>query len=117
MPNHCFDIHIADEYKSVKIAILVAYFQSLFMNARSNCKRVDNRLWVCISFEEIKRDLPYWSAAQIGRLIQKANKLNILTSGNFNEDKFNNTNWYTFLDERRFLHFLKEICTKGGNNE
>jgi hypothetical protein len=115
--QHVFDIHIAAEYKNVGMAILIAYFQSLFSNLRSNCKRIDGRLWICISIEEIKDDFPYWSREKISRLIKKANKLNILTFGNFNEDKFNKTKWYSFVEEKKFLYFLKEVCAKGVSNE
>lgn len=103
MSNHSFDIHIAEEYKSVDIAILTWHFQYWIMkNKRLGRNEHDGRTWTYQTIEEIAAVFPYWSGKQVERLLNKAVELDILIKGNFNKAKFDRTLWYAFKNEGKF---------------
>ncbi len=103
MSNHSFDIHIAEEYKSVEIAILVWHFQYwILRNKRLKRNLHDDRTWSYQTITEIAAVFPYWSVKQVERLIAKALKLKIIKKGNFNRSKYDRTSWYAFENEEKF---------------
>lgn len=103
MSNHSFDIHVASEYKSVEIAILVWHFQYWIMkNKRLNRNLIEGRTWTYQTYEEIAAVFPYWSRDQVKRLLKKVIDSEILVKGNFNKTPFDKTVWYAFKDEEKF---------------
>lgn len=102
-PSHAFDVHIATEYKSIEIAILVQHFQFWIMrNKRLNKNYYESRTWSFQTLAEIAACFPYWSFKQVERLMEKMVKLKILIKGNFNRAKFDRTLWYAFANEEKF---------------
>lgn len=120
MSNHSFDIHIAAEYKSVEIAILVWHFQYWIMkNKRLNRNRIEGRTWTYQTLQEINASFPYWSNKQVERLMAKAVQLNILIKKNHNKSPYDRTLWYAFVDEEKFgiSRFGEmENCESGNQN-
>lgn len=103
MSNHSFDIHVATEYKSVEIAILVWHFQYWIMkNKRLNRNCIEGRTWTYQTNLEIAAAFPYFSIFQVERLIKKAVQLKILRKANYNKSQFDRTVWYAFEDEEKF---------------
>lgn len=103
MSNHSFDIHIAAEYKSVEIAILIWHFHYWIMkNKRLGRNLHDGRTWTYQTIPEISAAFPYWSADQVKRLLQKAIRLKVLVKGNYNKSVIDRTNWYAFANEEKF---------------
>lgn len=103
MSNHSFDIHIATEYKSVELAILIWHFHYWIMkNKRLNRNCIDGRTWTYQTYEEIVASFPYWSRDQVKRLLKKAIELKILIKNSYNSNKYDQTMWYAFENEERF---------------
>jgi hypothetical protein len=103
MSNHSFDIHIAEEYKSVEIAVLIWHFHYWIMkNKRLGRNFQDGRTWTYQTYEEIAAAFPYWSRSQVKRLLKKLIEKEIIIKGNFNKSPFDQTIWYAFKDEEKF---------------
>jgi hypothetical protein len=103
MSNHSFDIHVASEYKSIEIAILVWHFQYWIMkNKRLNRNCIEGRTWTYQTYEEIASAFPYWSRHQVKRLLKKCTDLGIILKSNFNKTPFDQTLWYAFENEDKF---------------
>ncbi len=122
MSNHSFDIAIAEEYKSVDLAILVWHFQYWIMqNKRLNRNQHEGRTWTYQTIQEIAAVFPYWSFDQVVRLLLKAVSLKILIKGNFNKSRYDRTAWYAFENEEKFaiLRFRKMDIpeSQNGNGE
>jgi hypothetical protein len=111
MSNHSFDIRVAEEYKSVELAILVWHFQYWIMkNKRLGRNFHDERTWTYQTYEEIVAVFPYWSRDQVKRILKKAIESEIIIRGNFNKNSFDQTIWYAFKDEEKFgISQLREM--------
>jgi len=115
MDEHSFDIHIATDYNSIELAILIGYFQrSIKENKQQGCNFLLDRTWLCESLEAIAETFPYWSKGKVLNIINKAVELGILRKGKFNAQKFERVNWYAFESEEKFLN---RMGNQGGNNE
>lgn len=119
MSNHSFDIHIATEYKSVDIAILVWHFQYwICKNKRLGKNRIQGRTWTYQTIKEISAVFPYWSLKQVERLIVKAIELKIIIKGNFNKSPYDRTIWYAFENEEKFsISRFREMENPESGNE
>lgn len=103
MSNHSFDIHIATEYKSIELAIMIWHFQYWIMkNKRLKRNLCEGRTWTYQTQVELTAVFPYWSRDQVKRLLKKCLDLEILIKGNFNKNAFDQTVWYAFKNEERF---------------
>jgi hypothetical protein len=103
MSSHSFDIHVATEYKSVEVAILVNHFQYWIMRNKALGKnQIEGRTWTYQTMREIAVVFPYWSIKQVERLLKKMIDNKILIKGRFNKNPFNTTLWYAFTDEDKF---------------
>jgi hypothetical protein len=101
--HHSFDILIAEEYKSIDIAVLIHHFQYWIMkNKRLGKNQYEGRTWTYQSIAEVAAHFPYWSFKQVERLLRKMIQLKILIKGNFNKTKLDRTVWYAFQNEEKF---------------
>lgn len=103
--NCTFDIATAVEFKSIELAILIKYFQNQFLIEKTEKYFFQKRTWISRSFLQISKDCPYWSKKQVERLMQKMIQQKILIKEKFNKEKMNQTCWYAFVDEKRFVDF------------
>ncbi len=119
MSNHSFDIHVATEYKSTDIAILIWHFHYWIMkNKRMNRNQIEGRTWTYQTYEEITSAFPYWSRDQIKRLLKKAIELKILIKNNFNSHKYDQTMWYAFENEEKFgISLFREMDKDEEDND
>lgn len=108
--SHSFDILIAEEYKSIDIAILIHHFQFWIMkNKRLGKNQYEGRTWTYQSIAEIAAHFPYWSYPHVKRLLLQMVKRKILIKRNFNKTPLDRTMWYAFENEEKFtiFHFRK----------
>lgn len=120
--NHSFDVHIATEYKSVEIAILVWHFHYwIAFNKRLGKNQIEGRTWTYQTIKQIAAAFPYWSIFQIERLLKKSVDLKILKKANFNKSPYDRTVWYAFENEEKFgisrFHEMDETESGNGNSE
>ncbi|MEH7373553.1 conserved phage C-terminal domain-containing protein [Neobacillus drentensis] len=56
---------------------------------------IEGRTWVYNTYEEWKKQLPFWSVSTIKRTILSLETKGLLLSANFNEMKMDKTKWYS----------------------
>lgn len=104
MSNHSFDIHVATEYNSVEVAIMVWHFQYWIMKNKALKRNLhEGRTWSYQTIQEVAACFPYWSFSQVKRILAKLIEHKILIKGNFNKTPLDRTVWYAFDDEEKFM--------------
>lgn len=73
----------------------------------------DERIWISQTYEQLHRQLPFWSLGTIKRTILSLEKEGLLISSNYNKWKMDKTKWYSirYEDNETFWPVLK--ATKG----
>jgi DnaD/phage-associated family protein len=56
--------------------------------------------WVYNTYEEWRKQFPFWSESTIRRIITKMEKQELIISGNFNRSKIDKTKWYRINYEK-----------------
>lgn len=107
--THTFDIALATALGSPDLAIFLHHiFYWIEYNTRMKKNLREGRYWSYQTFEELKGHFPYWSIKQLRLIVQKLVKSGILIKGNFNNNKYDHTLWYSVDYEK-----VKSICPKG----
>ena len=57
--------------------------------------KIEGRTWVYNTYEEWRKQLPFWSVSTIKRTIHSLEMKGLLLSANFNEMKMDKTKWYS----------------------
>lgn len=107
MAAHHFEVDIAIDY-GVETAIIVANMDFwLSKNKSNNTHFYDGKYWTYNSIRAFSLLFPYYTEAQIRKYIDKMVEVGILIKGNYNENKYDQTRWYTFADD--FVEKYKSI--------
>lgn len=96
--DHFFDIDIASKY-GVDCAIII--HNLCFWIYKNQCNKnnfYDGHYWTYNSERAFAEIFPYWSRRQIQTIINKLKKNSIIEVGNYNNKKYDRTNWYTVID-------------------
>src|SRR3989304_6622930 len=97
--EYSFDIEMASKH-GVNEAILIKNFQFWITKNRANNRHFhDGRTWTYNSVEAFTRIFPFWTAKQIRKALDNLIKDNIITTGNYNESRYDRTLRYAFSDE------------------
>ena len=94
--KHSFEAEIADKY-GIEVAVVFDMF-CFWINkneANENNYR-DGKYWTFNSAKGLKKIFPYWSEKKIQRILQKMVEEDLIIKGNYNENPWNQTSWYTF---------------------
>ncbi|MFY0783070.1 hypothetical protein AB1K18_22665 [Peribacillus simplex] len=59
----------------------------------------DGRDWICQTYEQLQRQIPFWSKGTVKRTILILEKDGCLVSCNYNKWKMNKTKWYSIRYE------------------
>lgn len=59
----------------------------------------DGRTWTYNSIRAFAQLFPFWTEKQVRRIIKKLSERGALLTGNYNEAKFDRTQWYSLSDE------------------
>lgn len=96
--HHSFDISIAEKY-SVNVAIFLnnmAYWVK--HNMANNRHHYDGIYWTYNSVRAYSTHFPYWSDKQVRTIIEHCISHGLIVKGNYNENKYDQTQWYGFTD-------------------
>lgn len=105
--NHSFSVDLATELGSVDLAILVHHFQYwIRFNKNLNRNKKNGHYWTYQTRKEIVAHFPYWTADQVRRYVDKLVERKILMKGNYNKNPEDNTMWYAFVDEEKYLGLI-----------
>lgn len=122
--NHGFPVYWAVALGSPDLAILLSHF-NYWISVNSNKKKNfhEGKYWTYDTLTDIHDHFPYWSVKQIERLINKLVDCGVLIKGNFNQNKYDRTCWYT-IDLDRLNEMVTVISRnreinnpKSGNQE
>lgn len=78
-------------------------------NAANQKNFHDGRYWTYNTMDAFARLYPLWSRDQIKRIIKKCEDLELVVSGDYNEQRRDRTKWYSPSDEILELYGLNEI--------
>jgi len=118
--QHNFDVEIAEEY-GVDEAIMINNLAFWILKNQASKKHIhDGYYWTYNSAKSFSELFPYWSEKQIYRIVKSLKDKKVIKIGNFNKVKYDQTKWYTIVEEsillKYKLHFTKRangISEKG----
>lgn len=100
-----FDTKEAEEY-GVDEAIIIWNLRYWILHNKANNKNHhEGRTWTYNSYEAFMELFPFWSKNQIRHRLDSLIEAGVILKDNFNENKYNHTNWYAFKDEDKFLTY------------
>lgn len=103
--HHSFDVNVASLY-GIEEAILIHHFQHWIKINRQRRKNFfEGRTYAYMTYQDIADHFPYLSYAKVRNTIRCLMNENILIKGNFNKRKGDNTIWFAFHEEERFVAF------------
>lgn len=68
-------------------------------NKSSGADFIDGRYWTFSTMEELSERHPYWTQKQLRRIITNCEESGLLISGNYNQNAYDRTKWYTVSDD------------------
>jgi hypothetical protein len=102
--NHAFNAEVAKQY-GMKEAVLIAHFQFwLKKNVADNRNQHDGRTWSYNTIEVIAQSFPYLSINEVRNGINSLVKAGVLLKANYNRAAYDQTRWYAFQDEQKWLN-------------
>ena len=99
-------------YFYVEIATLLGVDAALMLNhliywiATNSMKGnnyIDGRYWTYSTIEDFRKHFPYWTTAQIRRVLKSLADQGAILKGNYNKCKYDRTSWYALNDEKYLL--------------
>ena len=103
-----FDANIAALY-GVDEAIMIQNLVYWIRKNEANGKHFyEGRFWTYNSTDAFKKLFPFWTARQVGRILQSLEAKGVIVTGNFNDNLYNRTKWYAFGDSflrNGIIHF------------
>ena len=96
---HYFYVELAD-LLGVDAALMLNHL--IYWIATNSMKRInyiDGRFWTYSTIEDFKQYFPYWSTAQIRRILKNLAFQEVIIRGNHNKCKYDRTLWYALKDE------------------
>lgn len=107
MKSYQFDAAIAQLY-GVDCAVMIWNLSYWIEHNAANGKHFyDGRHWTYNSVEAFTEIFPFWTRAQVRRILNNLQERGVIMVGNYNENKYDRTAWYAFTDEFQQMHLLK----------
>jgi hypothetical protein len=101
--HHSFDILLAFQH-GIEEAILIHHFQHWIRYNKKLCRNfLEGRTWTYQTYNEIAAHFPYLSPDKVRYAIKNLINKKILISGNFNTREGDNTKWFAFEEEDKFI--------------
>lgn len=116
--EHSFDVETAKKY-GLEEAIVIKHLTFWIQKNKANGKHYyDGRTWTYNSMSAFAEIFSYLSYKQIRRVLESLKNQGVLCVGNYNENKYDQTLWYSLADEQMWLnsHLPKQehsICPNG----
>lgn len=102
--------HVAAEY-GLEEAVFLHSLMFWYRTNRGNDQNFhDGRWWTYNSVKAFEEVFPWWTGAQIRRIISRCKDKGALLAGNYNKDQRDRTAWYTPSDKLLALYGEKCIC-------
>ncbi|MBX9348752.1 hypothetical protein K5M36_16820 [Chromobacterium vaccinii] len=109
---HSFDISHAAMY-GVEEAVFINNMAFWIAKNKANARHLyDGRTWTYNSIKAFGELFPYLSEKQIRRVLDSLVRHGVIMKGNYNDQGYDRTLWYAFVDESIFLNGHL-ICPNG----
>lgn len=108
--EHHFNTDIAAKYGIEEAILIHNIFFWIQKNAANDRAFHEDRYWTYLSQEAMGKLFGYIDARKIRRALKHIFDEGLTVTGNFNDDKFNKTNWYSFTDKA--LEYLASVGYK-----
>ena len=96
---HSFDVDIAKEYGISESIFLCNIAFWVKQNTLNKNNYFEGRYWTYNSLSAYTGLFPYMSQSTIKRVIKHLKDEGLILTGNFNNDRFNHTNYYTITEK------------------
>lgn len=91
---------LATDLQEIEVPVFIENLAYWIRKNHANQKHYhEGRYWSYNSYPAFSKLYPFWSEQTIRRIIKRAVKQGLLIIGNFNNKKYDNTNWYTLTDK------------------
>ena len=109
--EHSFDVNHAKKY-GVECAVFIRHLQFWIIKNRANGKNrkpieidgeMQYRTFTYNSAHALNQLFPYLSESQIYRIVTKLKKNKVIVVGKFNDNPYDKTNWYAFVNESEYM--------------
>ena len=102
--THSFDVDSACEY-GLEESIIIQSFQFwINKNVAENNNFNDGRFWTYNTFESLSKFFPYMTARSVKYAISNLVKRGVFLKGKYNKMAYDQTIWYAFEDEQKWLY-------------
>jgi hypothetical protein len=99
-----FDSKIAQDH-SVNEAVFIHNLYLWIKYNKANEKHFyEGKYWTYNTKKAFAELFPFWSLDQVKRIIDSLLKKGLIFAGNFNENSWDKTNWYSLSDEVLFIY-------------
>ena len=110
IPNkHFFQPQLAMKYGVDEAIILNHIMYWIASNQLNGRNYFIDRTWTYSSYKDFTDIFPYWTTAQIRRILKSLSKQNVIMQSNFNKHLWDRTQWYALEDEDHMLETYNVI--------
>ena len=96
--EHKFNIQFAKDYGIEEAIILDNIYFWIAQNVANEKHKHDGRYWTYNSAKAFSELFPYMNGTKIYRVLTNLENLGLIIKGNFNKEKYDRTNWFSFTD-------------------
>ena len=101
--NYNFDVEIATRIGVDEAIMLNNFVYWLAKNKANNKNFFDGNYWTFNSVRAYCELFPFWKESQIKRILKSLIDQNVLVVGNYNQNAYDRTNWYSLSSEYIYL--------------
>lgn len=109
MNDHHFNVQVAIDFCPETAIYLnnMAFWLNKCIANRKNFH--ENNFWIFNSLPAFAEIFPYWTEKQLRRIIDNCLKYGLIIKNNFNESKYDRTQWYAFTEKAyAYYPYLEE---------
>ena len=114
---HFFNVYLAEKY-GLHEAIIINHLAFWIEKNIANKKNfVDGHYWTYNSIKAFQKIIPYLSEKQIRFSLKNLEKKGIIKIGNYNQFKYDRTQWYTIIDDdiKKIYNLYDSSILQNGN--
>ena len=113
--NYNFNVEIATKIGVDEAIMLNNFVYWLAKNKANNKNFFDGNYWTFNSVRAYSELFPFWKESQIKRILKSLIDQNVLVVGNYNQNAYDRTNWYSLSSE--YIHLIHWTFSTNGEAE
>ena len=106
--EHRFNVRFAINYGIEEAIIIENLYFWIAKNMANEIHKYEGRYWTYNSAKAFAELFPYMNETKIYRVLTHLASIGIIIKGNFNKEKYDRTNWFSFTDEGLKELFLEK---------